>query len=168
MTEKLFTEPRWLYRFFRLLERISIPAWLLAVLVVIVNRVAHHWVAWRSGYLQQGQLNAYFAALALLFYVPLAGINRRMRQAKESLLKAANQDLKDIYEQIRATAQAGDYAQLEHLKAPLAALKESRDMIKAVPTWPWQPNTLRNLFAPLLFPIIVFLVQLLVQRVLGG
>ena len=90
-----------------------------------------------------------------------------MKQAKEELLKGADEDLRDLYHHIHSGAVAGEYASMEIYQAPLTILRESREMIKAIPTWPWQPNTLRNLFAPLLFPITVFLIQLFIEGVIG-
>jgi hypothetical protein len=105
--------------------------------------------------------------IILLFFIPLSGINRRMRQAKDDLLNNVNEDLRDLNARIHSTAKAGDYAELEKYQAPLSTLRNSREMIKAIPTWPWQPRTLRNLLAPLLFPVLVYLVQVFLDRVMG-
>jgi hypothetical protein len=106
--------------------------------------------------------------IALLFFVPLSGINRRMKEAKEAMLASANEDLRDLHKQIHAAAQIQDYAKVDTFQGALATLRETRKLIDAIPTWPWQANTLRNLFVPLIFPVIVFLVQLLIERVIGG
>lgn len=90
-----------------------------------------------------------------------------MRQAKERLLSNANEDLRDLHNEIHTAAKTRDYAAIEKFQAPLATLRDSRAMVKAIPTWPWQPGTLRNLFAPPLFPVIVFMIQLFIQRVIG-
>lgn len=108
-----------------------------------------------------------FFTIVLVFFIPLSGINQRMRLAKDKLLNNVSEDLRDLNHEIHAAAKARDYAALEKFQAPLATLRDSRDMIKAIPTWPWQPNTLRNLFAPLLFPVVVFLIQLFIERVIG-
>lgn len=105
-----------------------------------------------------------FLAAGMLFFVPLSGINARMKQAKQELLDSVNEDLRLLHERIHAAARSQDHVALDKLQRPLSTLMDSREMLRSFPTWPWQPNTLRNLLAPLLLPVIVFLIQLLVTR----
>lgn len=103
----------------------------------------------------------------LLFFVPLVGINQRMKQAKHELVIQANKDIKKLYLKIHSTAELEDYEVLGDLKNSLSTLQSSKAMIEKIPTWPWQPNTIRNLFAPFLIPIIVLLIQILIEYVSG-
>jgi ABC-type multidrug transport system fused ATPase/permease subunit len=108
-----------------------------------------------------------FLTIVLLFFIPLTKINRRMRQAKEEMLNRTNENLRDLNDQIHIAAQKREYAALTDFQGPLNTLQDLKEMIKAIPTWPWQPQTLRNLAAPLLFPVLVYLVQVFLDRFMG-
>jgi hypothetical protein len=114
-----------------------------------------------------GTQTLFFMVISLLFVVPLSGINRRMRAAKDRLLDAVNADLDHLNLRIHAAAEAEEYARLAQLRDALGTLRDSRDLIRAIPTWPWPPNTVRNAVAPLLLPTVIFLVQLLIERLVG-
>lgn len=107
-----------------------------------------------------------FLILVLLFFIPLSGINSRMKQTKAKLLASANEDLRNIHARIHIAAESQDYAGVDDLHGALSTLRDTQEMIKGIPTWPWQPDTLRNVLAPLIFPVIVFLIQLLVERLI--
>ena len=88
-------------------------------------------------------------------------------QAKARLLNELGQDLETLYQRIHGAAGAGDLAALEAHKGALGTLKDMRDFIQQLPTWPWQPGTLKNLVAPLLVPAIVFLIRQILSRLIG-
>jgi len=45
------------------------------------------------------------------------------------------------------------------MRNSIGALKDELEIIQRRPTWPWQPDTLRNLLTPLLIPVVVYLIQ---------
>ena len=108
-----------------------------------------------------------FLIMVLLFFIPLSGINSRMKQTKAKLLASANEDLRNIHARIHNAAESQDYTAVDDLHGALSTLRDTREMIKSIPTWPWQPDTLRNVLAPLIFPVIVFLIQMLVERLIN-
>lgn len=109
-----------------------------------------------------------FIIIGLLFLVPLAGVNRRLVRAKEVLVSSANDDLREIYARIHSAAEAGDYAAIRDYRDALSTLRDSKNLVEEIPTWPWPPNTPRNILAPLLLPTIVFVAQLIIERLIGG
>jgi len=104
-------------------------------------------------------------ALALsLFLIPLTDINRTMRRAKERLLSELGKDLKEVQQRVHRSVAGKNLANISDLRSAVSALKDETEIVQKIPTWPWQPETLRNLFTPLLIPVFVYLVQ----RFFGG
>jgi hypothetical protein len=55
----------------------------------------------------------------------------------------------------------------DRLNATQAALECGRSAIERIPTWPWRPETLRSVTAALILPVVIWLVQTGVQKLLG-
>lgn len=100
----------------------------------------------------------------VFFFAPLASINQRMRREKEKLLAEIGKDQKAINAKLHVSVNSKKYVYLSELRTAVSALKDQREVVQKLPTWPWQTDTLRNLFTPLLIPITVYLIQ----RFLGG
>jgi hypothetical protein len=61
----------------------------------------------------------------------------------------------------------GDLPAADRLNGTLAALERGRTAIERIPTWPWRPETLRGMVGALVLPVLIFLVQRLLGRLLG-
>ena len=61
----------------------------------------------------------------------------------------------------------GDLPAADRLNGTLAALERGRIAIERIPTWPWRPETLRGMIGALVLPVLIFLVQRLLGRLLG-
>jgi len=109
-----------------------------------------------------------FAGLAVLtFVLPLTGLSRRLAEVKA-------QDLADLARRWQATMtelyrliDRGDLAAADRLNGTLAALERGRTAIERIPTWPWRPETLRGMVGALVLPIMIFIVQRVLGRLLG-
>ena len=109
-----------------------------------------------------------FTTLALAsFALPLVGVHRVLAGEKERLLEGIADRLHDAGQELHRRIQAGRYRGMDELNKALAGLEIQRNMIAAIPTWPWHPETLRTLLAALLLPLIVWLIQSVLQRLLG-
>ena len=93
------------------------------------------------------------------FFLPLASINRRMRRAKERLLAEIGRDLEEVYARVHGAVRSKKFARVGEMRNSIGALKDELEIIQRRPTWPWQPDTLRNLLTPLLIPVVVYLIQ---------
>ncbi len=105
--------------------------------------------------------------MLLIFFAPLLGISARMRATKESLLARTGNNLRNLSERLNKSVERGKFAEVDKLRGSLSALREERELIQKTPTWPWQPETLRNVLTPLLIPVIVYLVQRYVGSMFG-
>ena len=108
------------------------------------------------GYFLQGL--SLFLSLTL-FFAPLAQIGNRRRRSKQKVLYQLTDDLKQLHQELHTALRKGNRQGVERLRAALGALKDEMELVQKISTWPWQPDTLRNLLAPLLIPVIVYLVQ---------
>lgn len=102
-----------------------------------------------------------------MFIIPLVDVNRAMRSAKERLLSEISKDLKALQQRVHNAVNRNALANISNLRTAVGALKDEMEIVQKIPTWPWQPETLRNLFTPLLIPILVYLVQRFLGGVLG-
>ncbi len=114
-------------------------------------------------------INLYVIAIMLLvvFFIPLSQINTRMRSNKESLLAEIGNDLQQVQVGIHKAVSKKQFAEVDKMRGTLSALREERELIQKMPTWPWQPETLRNLLTPFLIPVIVFLITRYLGAALG-
>jgi hypothetical protein len=62
---------------------------------------------------------------------------------------------------------AGNWENSIRLKDALTGLENDRNLLQKIPTWPWQPETLRGLLTALLLPVVAFLIHFVLQRLLG-
>jgi hypothetical protein len=46
-------------------------------------------------------------------------------------------------------------------------LQIEQDVLRKIPTWPWEPGAFRALVAALLLPVAVWAIQVLLARFLG-
>jgi hypothetical protein len=56
---------------------------------------------------------------------------------------------------------------IDDLKKLIAALEIEEEALNNVSTWPWQPETVRYLMTALLLPLVLWLAQFFLQRVLA-
>jgi hypothetical protein len=52
------------------------------------------------------------------------------------------------------------------LNKTLASLVVERELLAKIPTWPWQPGALTGFLTALLLPIILWLIQRILERML--
>jgi hypothetical protein len=104
--------------------------------------------------------SAPFVVMALLtFVVPLAGIHRRLSQARQSLLGENGRHVAQIQRDFHAALDAGDFEKVDRVDRAAAGLHRMRDEIRGVPTWPWTPGTFRAFLSAVFIPMLVWAAQ---------
>ena len=110
-----------------------------------------------------------FAAIAgATFALPLAGAHRRLVKEKDSRLMDISSRFEVTSARLHHQLDGNRLLQMDALNKALASLEIEHAFVRRVPTWPWEPGTLRGLLAALLLPIAVWLIQLLLGRVFGA
>jgi hypothetical protein len=106
--------------------------------------------------------------MALLVFIwPLWGAHRKLSEAKD----AARAELavrKQVTRRRVYQAVAGDdLASIGPLNQVLGVLQAEDLDLEAVPTWPWSPGMLRNLIGAVMLPVVLWLIQYGLQRLMG-
>ena len=106
-----------------------------------------------------------FLLLALaIFILPLTEINRRLRDEKIRLLKIVNTQIEDAFEKVRADIRSNELDQIPSLQIGIEIMLREKTLLETIPTWPWAPNTFRGFLATIFSPLILRLVQQLLER----
>jgi hypothetical protein len=110
----------------------------------------------------------FMMALAMVtFVLPLLGMHRCMVEEKTRLESEANQRLEAAIAELHRHVDVGDLTEMTELYRAIASLEIELDVVAKIPTWPWQPGTLRVAISPLLLPVAVWLIQRLLERFAG-
>jgi hypothetical protein len=107
------------------------------------------------------------ALAAVTFVLPLLGMHRRMVEEKARLESEANQRLEATIAELHRRVDVGDLTEMTELYRAIASLEIELDVVAKIPTWPWQPGTLRIVISPLLVPVVVWLIQRFLERFAG-
>jgi hypothetical protein len=102
----------------------------------------------------------------VVFLLPLVGAHNRLVAEKERMLSDTAQRIKSAIESLHRSVDAADWGNGEQLKETLTALDIEQKMLERIPTWPWQPETLRLLLSALFIPIMLLVTQFIIQRIL--
>jgi len=68
---------------------------------------------------------------------------------------------------LHQVVERGEYRSAPAVKDAVAALDIELTRLARVPTWPWNPGTLRGVLAAVFLPVFIWLVQYVLQRLLG-
>jgi hypothetical protein len=101
---------------------------------------------------------------AAAFVLPAEGMHRRIVTEKERLQLEANRRLKATLGQLHQSVDEGDLSLSDALNKTLASLQLERDVIARMPTWPWEPGTLRAFVSALLVPLVLWLIIRALER----
>ncbi len=111
-----------------------------------------------------------FAALAIAaasFLVPLWGMHERLVAEKERLEAKVNRRLEAVIAELHRNVDARQFGEADALNKTMASLVTEREVIAKIPTWPWQPDTLRGFITALLLPIVLWLITRVLERLIG-
>ena len=106
--------------------------------------------------------------LALAAFVwPLLGIHRLLVEEKERLLAEISLRSETAMVELLRRIDEGKLEGMGDLSEAIASLETEQNALKRIPTWPWQPETVRSLITALLLPLALWTVQYILQRLLG-
>jgi hypothetical protein len=112
-------------------------------------------------------LAVFFACIAVVtFSWPLLGIHRRLVEEKKRLLQESSARFDLAVTQLHRRIDRKRLARMDDLNKTLASLELEQAALRRIPTWPWEPGTLRGLLAAIFLPIFIWLIQFGLQRIL--
>jgi hypothetical protein len=106
-------------------------------------------------------------ALAV-FAWPMLGTRRLLAKEKTQNLDRVSQRLEAVFSEMHECIDSRDVDELENLNKIVSILESERDTLEAISTWPWQPETLRVLVTALLLPLLLWIVQVILQQFMGS
>lgn len=106
-------------------------------------------------------------ALAV-FAWPLLGIHRLLSEEKGRLQDECSDRLEDAIAELHRRMDSGDLEGMDTLNLAMASLVIEKEALDAIPTWPWQPETLRLVITALALPLGLWIIQYVLQLVLGS
>jgi hypothetical protein len=113
-------------------------------------------------------LSVTFGALsAATFALPLTGAHRRLVAEKKRRLAETAAHFQATSEELHRTLEQQRLSRVDQLNKALASLELEWNVLRRIPTWPWEPGAVRGLTAALLLPVVVWLVQFFLGRWLG-
>ncbi len=155
-------QPRPTYAFSRLTSRTAIGVLAFLYFDFLVNPPT-------SGVsLPYFTLTGAAAALMLVaFLLPLLGMHSRLTLEKTRLEAEVGAAVEAVYHDLLGHVRSGDHSDTGDLDQKLTSLLKVRDMIAKLSTWPWAPGTLRSMVGTVVLPILLWLVQFGLGRLLG-
>jgi hypothetical protein len=112
-------------------------------------------------------LNVLAIAMAAgVFVGPLLGLHGLLVAEKDRLRKASAVRMEQVLAELHQAVEARDLAVMDPLNKAIASLDIELRAVERIPTWPWQPETVRWVASALMFPVVVFLAQLAIGRLL--
>ena len=108
----------------------------------------------------------FFAIACFIF--PLWGMHRRLVREKLSLQLQVNQRIEESFNLLYQRVDANELHDADPLNKSINSLITAHDFITKVPTWPWRPETFTFFFSAVTFPIIVFVIQMLLKNYLDN
>lgn len=100
----------------------------------------------------------------LVFLVPVMGMRDRLSEEKKRVLRETSDLLQVSSDKLDEKIGAGDYSDLQGMETAIRALIRKREMLEKIPTWPWDPGTVRGFASTLILPIILWLITRLLGR----
>jgi len=102
------------------------------------------------------------------FIWPHYGIHRQQVAEKQILLDQTNKRIEAVGRQLHNAVDNEELQGIGEMNTALSTLNLELSIIERIPTWPWQPETLRILITALALPLGLWLVQVLLGRFLGS
>jgi len=106
--------------------------------------------------------------IALVVFVwPLWSAHRLLGEAKEQGLTRVASRKESARRQLHEAVDGGQLDRVDPLNKVLGALEAENAELARVATWPWAPGTLRGLLGAVLLPVVLWLIQFGLGRLLG-
>jgi hypothetical protein len=101
------------------------------------------------------------------FAWPLYGVHRLLVQEKVRLLDESSLRLEAAIEGLHARVDSGDLQGVEELNYAISSLEMEQHALARIPTWPWQPETVRLLATALVLALVLLVAQVVLQFFTG-
>lgn len=109
-----------------------------------------------------------YAVLSLLllaaFVWPLWGVHSLLEKEKERLQTENAQQVKNVIAELHRKRNQGDNSDMAAINHAMEALEREKALLDKIPTWPWQPETVRGVGTAILLPVVLWFITRLLER----
>jgi len=102
------------------------------------------------------------------FVLPLRFVNSHLVAEKRRLLAELEQRVERTLARLHRCLDEDEMGEMEQLNHALTGLAAEREILTRIPTWPWRAGTLTTFLSAIVLPIVLFLVQLVIESLIGG
>jgi hypothetical protein len=99
-----------------------------------------------------------------IFFLPLQSLHKRLVNEKSARLGQVRQRIRDCIDELNQGVDRGDLSNIEAQHSQLAALVLEQEYLEKLRTWPWPRGTFARLLGLIALPVLLFILQLLIQR----
>lgn len=103
----------------------------------------------------------------LAFALPLRIVNQRLVAEKRKLLEEHQQRVESTLARLHRRIDEDAGGELPESNNAITALNAERDLLEKIPTWPWRARLFTGFLSVMVLPIVVFIIQLVIQRLLA-
>lgn len=145
---------------------------LTARMAIFIAFIGYAWFGQTSALvLESNEYLAFYGFMLVLsvasFIWPLLGIHNLLEQEKKRLLGDVSQRMQTILDELHQRLDAADYSKIGEMNTSLDGLVKEQTVLDKLPTWPWRADTIRTLATALLVPIVLSIIQRLLQHVVN-
>jgi hypothetical protein len=97
----------------------------------------------------------------------LLGIHRLLEEEKARLLDECSLRMEAAIAVLHQRVDGGKLEGMDDLNKTIASLEIEQNLLEGIPTWPWRPDTVRLLITALALPLGLWLIQYVLQLVIG-
>lgn len=142
---------------------------LTARMAIFIALIGYAWFGQTSALiLGSTEYLAFYGFMLVLsvasFIWPLLGIHNLLEQEKKQQLGDVAQRMQIILNELHQRLDAGDYSKVGELNTSLDGLVKEQGVLEKLPTWPWRTETIRALATALLVPVVLSIIQRLLQH----
>jgi hypothetical protein len=104
---------------------------------------------------------------AASFVWPLLGVHHMLEAEKQRLTDDNHQQMEAAVADLHDRLSTGQLEHIDLLEKGMEGLVIEQNTIDKLATWPWHPGTARGLAAALLLPVFIWVVQRILDRLMG-
>ena len=141
-----------------------------ALTAVSLTIIPYAWMAINPAPLTTTTIGIMFpiTALALASFVwPLLGVHQLLVEEKGRLLDEGSLRLEAAIAELHQQIDSRKLEEIDDLNRAISIIETRQEALGKIPTWPWQPETVRWLITALVLPLALWIAQYVLQRILG-
>jgi hypothetical protein len=110
-----------------------------------------------------GLVSSTILAVAV-FVWPLVGAHRLIEMERERILHGIDLQFEAVFAMFNQRFHDDDSSAIERINGTISSLEIQYRKIKAIPTWPWKPESVPSVLTAIALPLILRILQFLVEQ----